>query len=77
MEAQLRRVCRDGDQGDPRDADHQHRLERKIGRVQETERGAGVLHVRDVQESGDDRHVIVEVERPPDDFLRQLIEADH
>ena len=54
-----------------------HRLVRKVRRVQQPERRAGVLHVRDVQESGDDRHVIVEVERPPDDFLRQLIEADH
>ena len=56
------------------DADHQHRLEREVGGVQEPERGAGVLHVRDVEEPGDDRHVIVEVERAPDDCLRQLIE---
>ena len=49
-------------------------LNGKVRGVEQPERRAGVLDVRDVEEARDDRDVIVEIERPADDRLGELIE---
>ena len=51
--AELPRVERNRDQRDRGDPDHDRRLERKVRRVQQAERRAGVLHVGDVEETRD------------------------
>ena len=61
---------------DRRDRDHHQRLVREVRRVQQSERRAGILHVRDVEEVRDERLLGVQRKRAADDELGQLID-DH
>ena len=76
VEAELRRVGGDRDERDGGDADHHERLVREVDGVQQPERRAGVVHVRQVEESGDHAAALAERQRLADDRLRQLIEGD-
>ena len=58
-------------------ADHDRRLVGKVGRVQQAERGARVLHVREVEQARDDVDRVVERQHLPDDQLRELIDGEH
>ena len=66
----------DRDEGDRGNADHDERLVWKVRRVQQAECRAGVLHVRKVQEAGDEVDGVVQRQHVPDDCLGQLIHAN-
>ena len=76
MVRQAGRVHADTDQrrrGDERDDGG---LERKIDRVQDAERGAGVAHVREIDQTRDDRHALVQRQAGADHRLGRLIDED-
>ena len=63
-----------------RDRGHerQHdRLERKFHAVQHAERGAGVVHARQVEKAGDHFRALVQRQRRTDHRLGDLVEDDH
>ena len=76
VEPKLRRVGSDGNQRDGRDCNHHDRFVREICRVQQPECGAGVVHVRQIQEFGDDAAAFAKREHYPDDRFRHLIERE-
>ena len=68
------RVQRDADERACRDNCDGNRLERKIGRVQDAERGARILNVGEIQEARHHGHALVQGKRPAHNRLRRLIE---
>ena len=60
-----------------RDQPNQHRLERKVRRVENAERGARVPHMGEIHQAGNDRDARMQRQRGSDDGLRQLVEHDN
>src|SRR6202008_2572661 len=52
-------------------------LERKVGGVHEAERGARIVHAREVEKARNHRYALVERKTAPDDGLDGLVEDDN
>ena len=51
-------------------------LERELNRVEKAERGAGVVHARQVEEAGDDADALMQIETIADERLCRLVDED-
>ena len=69
VRAQLPGIERDRDQRERGNPDHHRRLVREVRRVEQAERRAGVLHVREVEHVRDDRHVLRQRQHRADEHL--------
>ena len=76
MAGQARRVYGDADQPRARNHGDQDRLVGEVGGVEDAECRARVADVREVEQPRNHRHARVQVERAPDELLRELVEAD-
>ena len=76
MMREARGVHADADERGGRDDGNQHRLERKLRSIEDAERRARVLHVRDVDEAVHDRHADGQRQHLPDHPLGELIDGD-
>ncbi len=77
VEAQLRAVGGNRQEGERSDYEHDHRLVREIDRVQQPEGHSGVLDVREIRQAGDERTALAERQRVAHQRLGDLVEDDH